>query len=200
MVKFDLTSAFMLAVPHLVAGAESTTQFNPIESLFSAILPRQAPKNGTKILDPFAPTPEEREAEKQARRRRMRERNERVKETFKNIKPEKLEKVPQEQLEKMDGNLRKLSWSKANSGENSYLVDPGEDYDMWSQAFRMLGGFIDCDNSKDGGGSHDDGDGGDKKGCSRWMMWAAVSFEKKNMWIRPNQILAHFCFLRPPVS
>ena len=127
MVKFDLTSAFMLAVPHLVAEAESTTQFNPIESLFSAILPRQAPKNGTKILDPFAPTPEEREAEKQARRRRMRERNERVKETFKNIKPEKLEKVPQEQLEKMDGNLRKLSWSKANSGENSYLVDPGEE-------------------------------------------------------------------------
>ncbi len=32
----------------------------------------------------------------------------------------------------------------------------------------MLGGFIDCDNQKDEGS-------GDGKGCSRWMMWAAVS-------------------------
>jgi len=37
----------------------------------------------------------------------------------------------------------------------------------------MLGGYIDCDNHKDGGGSGS-GDGGDGA-CSRWMMWAAVS-------------------------
>jgi hypothetical protein len=105
-----------------------------------------------------------------------------VKEIFKNVKPRDVERVSEEELESMDSEyLRKLSWGGSKSGgELSYLVDPGEDYDMWSQAYRMLGGFIDCDNDKsdgdDGGGSHDGDDGGDSGGrCSRWMMWASVS-------------------------
>ena len=40
----------------------------------------------------------------------------------------------------------------------------------------MLGGYIDCDNKQGEGGSHDDGDGEGGGACSRWMMWAAVSF------------------------
>ena len=40
----------------------------------------------------------------------------------------------------------------------------------------MLGGFIDCDHSKSQG-SHDSGENNNdgSGGCSRWMMWAAVS-------------------------
>ena len=40
----------------------------------------------------------------------------------------------------------------------------------------MLGGFIDCDHSKSNG-SHDSGENKNdgSGGCSRWMMWAAVS-------------------------
>ena len=38
----------------------------------------------------------------------------------------------------------------------------------------MLGGFIDCDNHKDGGSG--DQNGGGDGACSRWMMWAAVSY------------------------
>ena len=188
MVKFCLAPALLLAVPNVVNGASAssstttrTSQFNPIESLASMFMPRQATSRNTtfgtgKVLDPFAPSAEEREAERQARKRRMRERNERVKETFKNIQPKNVEKVSKEQLDKMDSStLRKLGWkSGSNFGEMSYFVDPGEDWDMWSQAFRMLGGFIDCDNNKDEGGSQDDGEGGGA--CSRWMMWAAVRF------------------------
>ena len=47
--------------------------------------------------------------------------------------------------------------------------------DKWQQAYRFLGGVIDCSNSW-GGGSQDSGGGGGGDGaCSRWMMWAAVS-------------------------
>lgn len=191
MVKFSLAPALLLAVPNVVGGASAssstttTSQFNPIESLFSMFMPQQQAtmsRNATfgtgKVLDPFAPTAEDQAAERQARKRRMRERNERVKEAFKNIQPKSVEKVSKEQLDKLDSpTLRKLGWRNGgNNGETSYFVDPGEDYDMWSQAYRMLGGYIDCDNNQGEGGSHDDGDGGEGGACSRWMMWAAVSF------------------------
>lgn len=171
------SAALLLSVPAVVNGASK--QFNPVDSLFSSILPQQAAKsatNRTRVLDPFAPTSEEREAERHARRRRMRERNERVKEVFKNVQPQNVERVPQEDIESMDSEtLRKLGWGSSNGGELSYFVDPGEDYDMWSQAYRMLGGFIDCDNKDDSGGSGDNGGDDGDGACSRWMMWASVS-------------------------
>lgn len=73
--------------------------------------------------------------------------------------------------------LRRMSWyGNDNSGssvyEHEFLANPGGEIDSWAQAYRMLGGFIDCDNEKDD--SHDSGDeGSDGYGCSRWMMWAA---------------------------
>lgn len=168
------SAALLLSAPAVVYGASK--QFNPIDSLFSSYLPQQAAKsarNITRVLDPFAPTSEERQAEGRARRRRMRERNERVKEVFKNVQPQNVERVPEEDIESMDSEtLRKLGWGSSNGGELSYFVDPGEDYDMWSQAYRMLGGFIDCDHQDDGDGSGDNDNGG---ACSRWMMWASVS-------------------------
>eukprot|EP00970_Alexandrium_tamarense_P017343 scaffold9123_cov186-Alexandrium_tamarense.AAC.2 len=53
----------------------------------------------------------------------------------------------------------------------SGLASEVEYYDKWQQAYRFLGGYIDCDFGG-GGGSHDNG--GDEDGaCARWMMWAA---------------------------
>lgn len=76
-------------------------------------------------------------------------------------------------------------------------ADPGYDWPMWAQAYRMLGGFIDCDwqqgEEEPGGGGEGgrrdrqrrmnqngeerdlSGDGGTEDACGRWMMWAAVS-------------------------
>jgi hypothetical protein len=180
MVIFNLPSVLLLVTPFAVDGA--TKQFNPLDSIFSSFTFQRAvpTENRTqKFLDPFAPSAAEREAERQARRRRMKERNERVKETFKNIQPKTVEKVPEEDLEQIDEKTRRqLGWGNRNGGELSYFVDPGEDYDMWSQAYRMIGGYIDCDNSKEEGGSGDNGGGdGDAQACSRWMMWASVSIQ-----------------------
>mmetsp|Transcript_23450 Transcript_23450/g.57658 ORF Transcript_23450/g.57658 Transcript_23450/m.57658 type:complete len:537 (-) Transcript_23450:118-1728(-) len=179
MVKMYLPVSLLLAsAVRIVDGA--TKQFTPIEAVFNAFVPQKPTnneRNYTKILDPFAPTAEEREEEARARRQRQRERNERVKEIFKNVKPKDVERVSEEELESMDSEyLRKLAWGGSKSGgELSYFIDPGEDYDMWSQAYRMLGGFIDCDHDKSdddgGGGSHEEGGEGGR--CSRWMMWAA---------------------------
>lgn len=181
MVRMYLPAPLLLASALPVADA-ATKQFRPIESIFNAFIPQKTGNTGrnhTKILDPFAPTAEERKEEARERRQRQRERSERVKEIFSNIKPKDVERVSEEELESMDSEyIRKLNWGGSKSGgELSYFVDPGEDYDMWSQAYRMLGGFIDCDNDKsdgdgEGGGSHEGGEGGR---CSRWMMWAAVS-------------------------
>jgi len=82
-------------------------------------------------------------------------------------------------------------------------ADAGYDWPMWAQAYRMLGGFIDCDWQQgeeepgyggDGGrqrnrrmmdnGERDlSGDnGGTEDACGRWMMWAAVSFGCLGKW------------------
>ena len=53
------------------------------------------------------------------------------------------------------------------------LADPSFYYDNWSQAYRMLGVYIDCDRPK---GQNDSGSGsGDREytGCARWMVWAS---------------------------
>uniref|UniRef100_A0A7S1FV75 Uncharacterized protein n=1 Tax=Corethron hystrix TaxID=216773 RepID=A0A7S1FV75_9STRA len=70
--------------------------------------------------------------------------------------------------------------------ENKIKADISAVYDPWAQGYRMLGGFIDCDHSKDesGSGSRDSGEQDDTddyddyydkptKPCGRWMMWAA---------------------------
>ena len=70
--------------------------------------------------------------------------------------------------------LRDLGSGTTNGMDTpSYMAAVDEYYDPFAQGYRMLGGFIDCDNQSDGGGSGDN-NGGDGA-CSRWMMWAAVS-------------------------
>jgi TolA-binding protein len=137
--------------------------------------------------DPNAPTVEEREAEREARMERNRQRRTKVVDAMKKVRPDtsKIEKVSSEELEKLSeehpNEFRKLWGGRTSNGEHLIqYADPGDDYDMWQQAYRMLGGFIDCDHQKSDG-SGDDGGGsgdGDDQACSRWMMWASVS--KKN--------------------
>mmetsp|Transcript_15432 Transcript_15432/g.25005 ORF Transcript_15432/g.25005 Transcript_15432/m.25005 type:complete len:618 (-) Transcript_15432:333-2186(-) len=140
--------------------------------------------------DPFAPTPEEREAERLARRERQRERRAKVQEAMKKVSPSSqkvnkgggFERVSNEEfqlLQQEHPEFRKL-WGGGNK-QSSHMIqyaDPGDDYDMWQQAYRMLGGFIDCDHQKsEGSGDHNNEDNNDQEAnngaCSRWMMWAS---------------------------
>jgi len=98
-----------------------------------------------------------------------------------------VERVSPEEFAQMDEQqrLRGLNWWGGSATSDAYsssvLVDPSQYYDKWAQAYRMLGGFIDCDHSKSGD-SHDNGENNnnnqqqDGEACSRWMMWAAVRF------------------------
>lgn len=178
-VLFSCLSAFLL----LATVDGSLVQFNPIESLFSgSLMSASMSVNSTHLMrDPYAPTPEEREAEREARRARMRERNQRVQEAMKRMRPETVERISADELatlQEENPSLRKLSWSFGGSDNAIPYVDPGDDYDMWQQAYRMLGGFIDCDHAKSQG-SHDSGNNNNnnanQQGCSRWMLWASVS-------------------------
>jgi hypothetical protein len=92
-----------------------------------------------------------------------------------------IERVSEEEWKEIDARQKErgLGWfgdsgSSNNPYSSSTLADPGAYYDKWAQAYRMLGGFIDCDHSKSDS-SHDNGNNNGNGGaCSRWMMWAAV--------------------------
>ena len=93
------------------------------------------------------------------------------------VSPEELEKIEQQQQQ------RELNWWGSGSAtsdafSSSVLLDPSQYYDKWAQAYRMLGGFVDCDHDKSGDshdGENNNGNGnGNGDACSRWMLWAAV--------------------------
>ena len=186
----SITAALtLLDLPASVEGGafatSSSSQFNPVEDLFKngGLLSgrKQKMMNATSkplMMDPFGPTPEEREAERDARRNRQRERKARMKEAMEYIQPDvdKVEKVSEEELNSNPA-FRNLNWVTGGSGGQAVeYADPGDDYDMWQQAYRMLGGFIDCDHQKsEGSGDNGNNDDGDVQACSRWMMWASVS-------------------------
>jgi len=171
MISRWLSISSALLMVSLVDGGK--VQFNPVGDLFQGFIPSAHKVSNSTLRDLNEPTREQRQEEREARRQRQRERKERVKEAMKYMKPDKAEQLSKEDLESLSEEhpaLREL-WG---SGETVEYADPGEDYNMWQQAFRMLGGFIDCDHNKDEGGSQDNG--GDNDGaCSRWMMWASVS-------------------------
>jgi hypothetical protein len=145
--------------------------------------------NSTTIADPFDQLTQFREwkkEEKPRRKDRMKDRRTRAKEFLQRIPQpdvDQLELVSKEELSRMEGDQKKrgLSWF-GNSDTDAYsagiLVNPSEEFDKWAQAYRMLGGFIDCDHQSDGD-DHNSGSGDNNQdggaSCSRWMMWAAVS-------------------------
>jgi len=120
--------------------------------------------------------------ERIARKKRMRERRERARDLLNTLPPpQRAEKMSTDDVE------RHLSWfggggSSASTTPYSAqaLVDPSAEYDKWAQAYRMLGGYIDCDHPKEddhhsGSGDNNNNNGGNDNACSRWMIWAAVS-------------------------
>lgn len=122
--------------------------------------------------------------EKSRRKDRMKERRMKAQKAFQKLpqpSPGQLERLTEEELSNLrKKNDRDLNWFGSNVDTDPYsasiLADPSQEYDKWAQAYRMLGGFIDCDHKKDGGGHHsNDNNKNDDKACSRWMMWAAVS-------------------------
>jgi hypothetical protein len=118
------------------------------------------------------------------RKNRMKERRLRAEEAFRRLpqpSPDKLERLTEEEVSNLRKKNRDLSWFSSNADADPYatsvLADPSQEYDKWAQAYRMLGGFIDCDHKKTGNNHHsqDNNKNNDDKSCSRWMMWAAVS-------------------------
>jgi hypothetical protein len=179
---WTLPSALMLLAPQVQGGAGG---FKPIDSLLNSIPLTNNVNHETNatMIPPLqrGPTREKREAERQARSERNRERKRRMREAMKKVKidPEHVQRVSEKEIEALGEDhpvLRGLGWGSSSSSNTIQYADSGKDWDAWQQAYRMLGGFIDCDHQKDGeGGSQDGGgDDGDQKGCSRWMMWAAV--------------------------
>lgn len=194
-MKSILILGSLLVADTLGAGRTTTpgnTKFNPIENLFQPLgRSRNEPENDTTQKekrfqipqgpDPNAPTPEEREAERLARRERNRQRRAKVTDAMKKVRPEasKIEKLSPEETNKLaedhPAEFRKLWGGSGSSSGMIDYADPGDDYDMWQQAYRMLGAFIDCDHQKsEGSGDNGGGSGdGDDQACSRWMMWAS---------------------------
>jgi hypothetical protein len=181
---WTLPSALMLLAPQVQGGAGG---FTPIESLFKSFPSTTNVKHETNatMVPPLqrGPTSAQREAERHARSERNRERKRRMQEAMKKAKidPDHVQRVSKKEIEAMGDDhplLRGLNWYNGGGSSSNAIsyADSGQDWAMWQQAYRMLGGFIDCDHDKDGDDSGDDGgDDGDQMGCSRWMMWAAVS-------------------------
>jgi hypothetical protein len=139
-----------------------------------------------------APSPEQRDEVARQRRRRLQQRRSRARETLATLSQtadssptSPVQRLTQEEVDRVH---RRTSWFGNGDGYSynaalGYLADPSQEYDKWAQAYRMLGAFIDCDHQKrEGSGDHNNNNNnnnnnnGDGEPCSRWMMWAAVSF------------------------
>ena len=85
-----------------------------------------------------------------------------------------------------------LSWGGTDKDYTTQFIDGAETYyDEYSQAWRLLGFYIDCDSPYEregdcdggGGGGNDNDEGGVQydengniiKSCARYLLWAAVS-------------------------
>jgi hypothetical protein len=134
------------------------------------------------------------QVEEERNKNRMQDRraaSDKAKRVFEKLSREKpkagsIERVSEEKWKEIDARQKErgLGWfgdsgSSNNPYSSSTLADPGAYYDKWAQAYRMLGGFIDCDHSKsdnshDNGNNNNNNNNGNGGACSRWMMWAAV--------------------------
>jgi len=188
MLRLAVVAALVMST---VDGSAQQQWIGQRGDMKSSSFLRAAPSTNTTI-DPFGalknkPSREFLEKERKARQARIKERKKAFREkvsSWRPEEPEKLERVTEEQFKSMKSD-RSLGWMSGSSGGSTYsssLADPTQDYDMWAQAYRMLGGFIDCDHDQDGeGGSGDNNNNGDdKSACSRWMMWAAVRETEQN--------------------
>ena len=158
-------------------------------------------------------TKEEIEEFKMERSRRMKQQRERAREKMKAMieNPQlytnpKTELMTEENVNsfrdeiiKKDPNLENEDhrWLRSiYNNKNTYnpydlnnLADPSKDYDGWAQGFRMLGAFISCDNGVEGYNNGYYNGEEQEQGCSRYIMWAAVSEVNTNLSKVPNLFL-----------
>mmetsp|Transcript_4206 Transcript_4206/g.8025 ORF Transcript_4206/g.8025 Transcript_4206/m.8025 type:complete len:610 (+) Transcript_4206:472-2301(+) len=144
-------------------------------------------------------TPEEKHRYQLLKSKRMAERRERARKVIAKHRPEpgQLHRMSPDEIRRVYGNAVKEDpaleqqnhkWLRGLGGGNggyyygshvpNFLAPVDQYYDPWAQAYRMLGGYIDCDHAKDNGhgGSHDNNKNQNQNNqntCSRWMMWAA---------------------------
>lgn len=150
-------------------------------------------RRNLKYLDP-----EKLELDREARMERQRTRREKARQKIASISPDisSMQRLSKEEWDKAAQEdhpwVRRAGWN-SNSNYDPYsnagLADPSQQYDKWQQAYRMLGGFIDCDHPKVSN-NHKSGDNqqnqdADTVGCSRWMMWAAVSTSFLSLLLTP---------------
>jgi len=152
----------------------------------------ELPKRNASV--PVPKTREQKQAHAKSKGERITERRERAKDLIRNHQPEPgmIRRMEEGHMKeayrnaiKTDPNLedennawlRDLSSSSTRyTGEvPDYMAPIDVYYDKWAQAYRLLGGFIDCDNEADGSGDNSGDGGGDGDACSRWMMWAAYA-------------------------
>jgi hypothetical protein len=141
-------------------------------------------------------TLEEWKQEKQNRIRRIQRRRELAREKMRQIieNPHEFstghaEKMNQDELDSLMNDLRQQDpylqrpesrWLRGGS-KTSNIADPTLYWDKWAQAFRMLGIYLECQNSysrwmydrelKDNNNKNNN----NNYGCKRWVLWAAVS-------------------------
>lgn len=187
-----MRTALSLAVVALCASplaeATVTTEVMPGAGVFTegSFIRRQPVQNLTEDMRKLkrGPSLNDMEEENKARKERIRERNERARQKLETYHPDpaQMTRMSKEEVDKMAEEdhpwMRGLGWGSTSSAAYAdFLADPTQEYDKWAQAYRMLGGYIDCDHQKDGDDHHsgDDNNAEDNSNaCSRWMIWAAV--------------------------
>jgi hypothetical protein len=159
---------------------------HPSITLLGATLPKASSSFASTSDNPFQVFSEEwLEQERMDKRRRMQERADRTRAVLHQLPPpHSVQELTPQQLDEVQRNLKNWFGSSITSSySEGVVVDPAQTYDKWAQAYRMLGGLIDCDHTKQQKGqkggqnnnNNNNNNNNSNKGCSRWMLWAAVS-------------------------
>ena len=174
--------SFLFVAPFSVGAGIPNLRMSGEKSIYNNITLEDVRRNLIEL------DPKKLELDREARMERQRARRERAREKIASIKPDmsSMQRLTKEELEKASEEdhpwVRRAGWSYSSNYDPynfAGLVDPSQSY-KWSQAYRMLGGFVDCDHKKVSNNNHKSQDQNQNEdegntGCSRWMMWAAVS-------------------------
>jgi hypothetical protein len=181
MKVFMFLLVFCAAAPGLVASSVSSSTFDlsvddAVPQYSSSAFERHVHREDLKLL---------RERETQERLQRTQEQRERAREKIAKTKPNvsQLEALTKEEIELYSMQADQPWLRRALSSSAMAFASPGATYEPWQQAYRMLGGFIDCDHTKySSNDRHNYGYTNNGNACARWMMWASVSFRSTD-WI-----------------
>ena len=194
MMKTIFGLAALLGLPAVVTAVDimSATIDAALSMNDVPLMMQQQQRNGTDVRknQKRGPTFVELEQQQEERLKRSKERRDQARKKIASLQPDisQLERLTKEELESLTEDeedhpwIRRAGWRGDDySAYSLNMADPSKSYDRWSQAYRMLGGFIDCDHTKTQKNDHNKNNNNGQNqqqqgtGCSRWMMWAAVS-------------------------